>query len=92
MKTNYIPALIMLAAGLVNCIISIPLKLQLFDFTKRLLIVLVIFYIIGVVIKIILDMNFKTMDDLDENEEEVIVQDEEDEIENIETSEDEEEE
>ena len=55
MKTNYVPAIIMLLAGLVDSVISIYYKLDLYSFTKRLLLVLVIFYILGCVVKIILD-------------------------------------
>ena len=47
MKTNFVPAIIMLVAGLVDCILAIRERLPLFDFTKQLLLVLVIFYIIG---------------------------------------------
>ena len=89
MKTNYIPALVMLIAGFINCIISIPLKMELFAFTKRLLIVLVIFYIIGVVIKVIIDMNFNSMDDLQKNEN-VVNTSKDEKVENIETFEEEE--
>ena len=37
MKTNYVPAIIMLLAGLVDSVISIYYKLDLYSFTKRLL-------------------------------------------------------
>ena len=63
MKTKYIPALVMLLAGLVNCLYTMLSGMSLLDFTKRLLIVLIIFYIIGVVVKIVIDMNFKDLDD-----------------------------
>ena len=38
MKTNSVPAVIMLTAGLIDCIVSIYQRLSLFDFTKQLLI------------------------------------------------------
>lgn len=78
MKRNYIPAIIMLSAGLIDCIFSLYYKLDLMAFTKRLLLVLVIFYILGVVVKLIVDINFPTdvkeSNDLsdDSNEEENI--------------------
>ena len=58
MKTNFIPAIIMLLAGCVDCVISIYYGQDLYSFLKRLLLVLVIFYILGYIIKIILDINF----------------------------------
>ena len=70
MKTNSVPAVIMLTAGLIDCIVSIYQRLSLFDFTKQLLIVLVIFYLLGCVVKLILDINFPQMDDEPEVEEE----------------------
>ena len=63
MKTKYIPALVMLLAGVVNCLYTMLSGMSLLDFTKRLLIVLIIFYIIGVVVKIVIDMNFKDLGD-----------------------------
>lgn len=68
MKTNSIPAVVMLLAGLIDCVVSIYQRLSLFNFTKRLLLVLVIFYILGCVVKIVIDMNFKQMDDLPQEE------------------------
>lgn len=61
MKTNWVPAVIMLMAGLIDCIISIYYHLSLWQFTKQLLLVLIIFYVIGCVVKIVLDCNFKEM-------------------------------
>ena len=48
MKTNYIPAIIMLSAGAVNSIIGIMNHQELKEFTIQLLIVLIVFYIIGI--------------------------------------------
>lgn len=69
MKTNSVPAVVMLLAGLIDCVLSIYQRLSLFDFTKRLLLVLVVFYILGCVVKLILDINFSKMDDVPETEE-----------------------
>lgn len=63
MKTNSVPAVVMLSAGLIDCVLSIYQRLSLFDFTKRLLLVLVVFYLLGGVVKLILDINFSSMDD-----------------------------
>ena len=70
MKTNSVPAVIMLTAGLIDCIVSIYQRLSLFDFTKQLLIVLVIFYLLGCVVNLIRDITFPQMDDEPEIEEE----------------------
>ena len=104
MKTNSVPAVIMLTAGLIDCIVSIYQRLSLFDFTKQLLIVLVIFYLLGCVVKLILDINFPQMDDEPEigeedaediesaegEPEEESIQTSDEELENIEAQQDEE--
>lgn len=64
MKTNAVPAVIMLTAGFIDCILSLYEHVSLYQFTKRLFLVLLVFYILGCVVKIILDMNIK-----DESEE-----------------------
>lgn len=61
MKTKPIPAIVMLIAGFVTCIMSIRYHLELKVFTKTLLLVLIVFYLLGIVIKIILDKNFPEM-------------------------------
>ena len=45
MKTNYVPAIVMLSAGLIDCILAIGKDMSLVDFTRQLLLVLVIFLI-----------------------------------------------
>lgn len=66
MKTNNIPALVMLSAGLVDCVIAIKMGQPLWPFTRQLLLVLIIFYILGSIIRVILDRSFQDMDDLEE--------------------------
>lgn len=61
MKTKPIPAIVMLVAGFVTCIMSIRYHLELKEFTKTLLLVLIVFYLLGIVVKIILDKNFPQM-------------------------------
>ena len=93
MKTDFVPAIIMLLAGLVDSVISIYYKQDLYSFSKRLLLVLVIFYILGYIVKIILDINFpdekkKKEASNEESEESVDSEEgEESDIENIETNE-----
>lgn len=63
MKTKPIPAIIMLVAGVIACAAGIIGQMELLDFTKMLLIVLVVFYIFGCVAKLIIDRNFKEMEE-----------------------------
>lgn len=53
----------MLLAGLVCSIISLRQGVALMSFTTRLLTVLVVFYIIGAILKVILNCAFKAMED-----------------------------
>lgn len=62
MKTNGIPAIVMLSAGFVDCVLAIYTYMSLWNFTRQLLFVLILFYIIGCVVKVILDRNFKDME------------------------------
>ena len=66
MKTNNVPALVMLSAGLVDCVIAIKMGQPLRPFTRQFLLVLIIFYILGSIIRVILDRSFQDMDDLEE--------------------------
>ncbi len=63
MKTKYIPAIVMLCAGFIYCVCSIHKSVSLLQFTKGLLLVLVIFLIIGGVVKVILDKAMEAMED-----------------------------
>lgn len=69
MKTNYIPALVMLAAGVIDSVFAILHHMELLDFLKQLLAVLLIFLFIGNVLKLILDIGIKKMADKEETEE-----------------------
>ncbi len=59
MKTKSIPAFIMLLAGAIACIAGIVSRLDVAGFVRMLLIVLIVFYFLGCIVKIILDSNFK---------------------------------
>jgi hypothetical protein len=63
MKTNYIPAYVMLAAGVVDSIILIIQHVELIVFLKQLLLVLVLFLVIGHILKLILDIGISRMAD-----------------------------
>ena len=55
MKTKDIPALVMLSAGGVYCLNGIRYQIPLMDFLVQLLIVLMIFWIIGGIVRMVLD-------------------------------------
>lgn len=64
MKTNGIPAIVMLLAGFVDCLIAIRTHMTLGNFTRQLFLVLLIFYVIGCTVKLILDRNMKVMEEV----------------------------
>lgn len=55
MKTRRLPAIIMLIAGLITCIITIIKKFEVIDALTTLLMVLLSFYVIGVFVRIAVD-------------------------------------
>lgn len=63
MKTNYIPAYVTLAAGVIDSIIMILQHIELLDFLKQLLIVLVLFFFLGSILKVVLDIGIAKMAD-----------------------------
>jgi flagellar biosynthesis/type III secretory pathway M-ring protein FliF/YscJ len=89
MKTNYVPAYVMLTAGVIDSIFALLHKMELLAYLKQLLLVLVIFLIIGNILKLILDIGMKQMADKDE-EPEVHAEPEEQPLENIDAKETEE--
>lgn len=60
MQKRYIPAVIMLSAGAVTCIMSIVKNMDVYYSLKILLVVLVLFYILGLIAKAVIG---KVMDD-----------------------------
>lgn len=61
MKTKSIPAIIMLTAGCIACIVGITGYMETEQFMKMLFVVLIVFYFLGCIVKIILDKNFQEM-------------------------------
>ncbi|MGN0482756.1 MAG: hypothetical protein ACI4HI_04295 [Lachnospiraceae bacterium] len=59
MKTKQIPAIVMLAGGLVYCIIGFQQQFEAGTFLKQLLLILIVFFIIGEIAKAVLDPFFK---------------------------------
>lgn len=70
MKTKQIPVLIALAAGLITCIVSFLNQVEMGRFVRNLCLAVVIFYILGCIVKLILDKNFPVVDKEEEPEEE----------------------
>lgn len=70
MKTKDIPAIVMLLAGGVYCLIGIRYQIPLMDFLLTLLIILLIFWIIGGIVRIVLDRFMGEIEDKTEAEEE----------------------
>jgi len=70
MNTKPIPAVLALIAGFVTCVISFVQHVDTVVFAKRFIIICIIFFAIGTVISVIIQMNFKDMsDDKTESEE-----------------------
>ena len=59
MKTKPIPAIVMLVAGLVVCIAGMAGHMETGRFVKMLLVVLIVFYIIGGIVKLLIDKNLR---------------------------------
>ncbi|MCM1257442.1 MAG: hypothetical protein NC307_06275 [Roseburia sp.] len=59
MNTKPIPALLALFAGFVTCIMSFVQHVDIVVFAKRFVIVCVIFFIIGMIARILIEVNFK---------------------------------
>lgn len=70
MRTYYIPALIMLSAGAVDCALAIRNHLSLGEMLRELLIVLIVFYFVGGVVKFIIDRAIPPIEEEEENGEE----------------------
>ena len=58
MKTKSIPEILMLVAGALACILGFVYRYETTQFFTMLLVVLVVFYILGCIVKIIIDKNF----------------------------------
>ena len=70
MKTRYLPAIITLTAGFITCMFGIFGQWGLYELTKRLLIVLLCFYVLGGVVTYILQKNFVEMKETEVEQEE----------------------
>lgn len=62
MNTKPIPIIITLSAAFISCVVSIIQHVEFSVFVTRLLIVVLVFIIMGTIIKILLDYSFKTLE------------------------------
>ena len=69
MKTKDIPAMVMLLAGGVYCLIGIRYQIPLMDFSVQLLIVLLIFWMMGGIVRMVLDKFMGEIEDKAKTEE-----------------------
>lgn len=84
MKTKQIPIMITLAAGLLTCILGFVMQMETNQFVKTLVIVLISFYILGCIAKLVLDKSFK--EETEEATEEAVEDADAEETENAEES------
>lgn len=70
MNTKSIPAFIMLLGGAIACILGLVNGYETMEFIIMVLIVLVVFYFMGCIIKMIVDKNFQGMDEQVQDEQE----------------------
>lgn len=58
MKTKTIPVIIMLIAGALACVLGFVYHYETTEFFTMVLTVLIVFYVLGCIVKIIIDKNF----------------------------------
>ena len=58
MKTKSIPVILMLVAGALACVLGFVYRYETTSFFAMVLTVLIIFYVLGCIVKIIIDKNF----------------------------------
>ena len=86
MKTRFIPALTTLIAGLISCILDICNKTDTSLMLKHLLLVLIIFYIIGLIAKAIVNQTLMADEVLEEDVDELQEMEEESEENELDSS------
>ncbi len=71
MNTKSLPAVLALIAGFVTCVMSFVQHVDSVVFAKRFIIACIVFFAIGAVASVVINMNFKSMaDEEEENTEE----------------------
>ena len=62
MNTKPIPIIITLIAALISCIMSILQRVEFSVFVYRLFVVVLVFLVMGTIIKMVLDFSFRTLE------------------------------
>ena len=70
MNTKPIPIMITLIAAFISCIASVIQGVSFGVFTKRLLLSVLCFAVIGIIVRVVIDRSFKTMEEENEPENE----------------------
>lgn len=63
MNTKPVPAIIMLTAGFVTCVVGIVQQFSFGTYVKTLFLVLIGFYLLGCILKLVIDKGFRVMED-----------------------------
>ena len=69
MRERYIPAFIMLLAGAITSVINIMNKVEMITGLKRLLIVIILFYFLGLVAKAVINRTLSIKQNTEETQE-----------------------
>lgn len=76
MNTKPIPIIITLLAAGISCLVSAIQGVSFGIYTKRLIITVVCFAVIGIVVRVVLDRSFAVMEPKSEDEEQEVEEDE----------------
>lgn len=68
MNTKSLPAVLALIAGFVTCVMSFVQHVDTVIFARRFISACLIFFVIGIVISVVINMNFKEMAEEEEGE------------------------
>ena len=67
MKKRFIPAIITLTAGLIDCLLTVGRGMTNVEFVRQLLIVLVIFFILGLLVRFLVEKGLQVLEDKEKN-------------------------
>lgn len=67
MKKRFIPAFITLTAGLIDCLLTVGRGMTNVEFVRQLLIVLVIFFILGLLVRFLVEKGLQLLEDKEKN-------------------------
>ena len=67
MKKRFIPAIITLTAGLIDCLLTVGRGMTNVEFVRQLLIVLVIFFILGLLVRFLVEKGLQLLEVKEKN-------------------------